>query len=252
MLQVRVAPAGRRWVGGGAQLLLPLLLCGVIAVEPAPLQSHRCCHHLWDEFSSTLRAGRLWEKRGLQRPLYPRRFSALSKSPSLQKPPLTQNLHHTPSFCTHTHTGSLKIWAFAQLSCSTSADQRGSADWRARAVAHGRKPAKARGSPLCTQPPTRNKTNQAPAMFRGDAAHLVDALVAASEWRPAAEGYSGYGRELQPWCPDDAFPMPVEALEAPRCAAEWELVLGSLHGVGQWAREQHAWGSICSVYTCPS
>jgi len=104
MLQVRVAPAGRRWVGGGAQLLLPLLLCGVIAVEPAPLQSHRCCHHLWDEFSSTLRAGRLWEKRGLQRPLYPRRFSALSKSPSLQKPPLTQNLHHTPSFCTHTHT----------------------------------------------------------------------------------------------------------------------------------------------------
>lgn len=53
-------------------------------------------------------------------------------------------------------------------------------------------------------------------MFRGDAAHLVDALVAASEWRPAAEGYSGYGRELQPWCPDDAFPMPVEALEAPR------------------------------------
>ena len=56
------------------------------------------------------------------------------------------------------------------------------------------------------------------AYFRGDADGLVDALVAASEaaWAPKA-GYTGFGRELTPWCPDEDTTGLCEALEAPRC-----------------------------------
>jgi len=42
------------------------------------------------------------------------------------------------------------------------------------------------------------------AMFKGDGEGLVDLLIAASAARPAASSYTGYGRELVPWCDDEA------------------------------------------------
>jgi hypothetical protein len=58
---------------------------------------------------------------------------------------------------------------------------------------------------------------QAFGHFKGDSAHLVDALVAASAYRPSPEdsGYSGYGRELVAWTPDDGANRAWESLEVP-------------------------------------
>ncbi|GBF97567.1 hypothetical protein Rsub_10168 [Raphidocelis subcapitata] len=50
------------------------------------------------------------------------------------------------------------------------------------------------------------------ALFRGDAPELVDRLIAASQIKPAA-GYTGYGRELQPWVDDTAGCLLNEPLE---------------------------------------
>lgn len=38
-------------------------------------------------------------------------------------------------------------------------------------------------------------------MFKGDAAHMVDLLVASCQQRPPAASYTGFGRELVP-CAD--------------------------------------------------
>lgn len=57
------------------------------------------------------------------------------------------------------------------------------------------------------------------AYFAGDAACLVDRLVDASAAAYAPkEGYTGYGRELTPWCADDGADAGLfGSLEAPRC-----------------------------------
>jgi hypothetical protein len=42
-------------------------------------------------------------------------------------------------------------------------------------------------------------------IFRGDAEHLVDELIAACQKKPCVStAYTGYGRELVPWTDGDA------------------------------------------------
>lgn len=44
-------------------------------------------------------------------------------------------------------------------------------------------------------------------IFRGDAEHLVDELIAACQKKPVAStAYTGYGRELVPWTDDSVVP----------------------------------------------